>query len=87
MLLIEIEDDGEGYPAVIIDAINDSYKHPEQDGTRVGLWSIRRLLELMYDKTGLFELDNVDPHGAMTRIYIPERAVNEVQSDILGEGI
>ncbi len=87
MLLIEIEDDGEGYPAVIIDAINDSYKHPEQDGTRVGLWSIRRLLELMYDKTGLFELDNVDPHGAMTRIYIPEKAVNEVQSDILGEGI
>lgn len=83
MLLIEIEDNGKGYPEEIISAINsDSPTTQSRSGNRVGLWSIRRLLELMYDRTGLFQLDNVQPHGAMSRIYLPKQPVHEMRDNI-----
>ena len=86
MLLIEIEDNGKGYPESVIAAINDEADMPQsQNGSRVGLWSIRRLLELMYDRKGLFQLDNVQPHGAMSRIYIPAHPVHEMQDKTDGE--
>lgn len=88
MLLIEIEDNGKGYPDAILEAIN-SPEAPEQaqDGSRVGLRSIRRILELMYARQGLFQLSNVEPHGAMNRIYIPERPVHQRGGANSGEEI
>lgn len=85
MLLIEMEDDGKGYPEEIIESINEDDARQRQDGTRVGLWSIRHLLELMYDRKHLFVIENVSPHGAMNRIYIPEKTVNERSMDTLSE--
>lgn len=77
MLCIQVEDDGKGYPQEVLDAINKGDGGPSADGTRVGLASIRRLLELMYDRKNLFVLTNVEPHGAMSRAYIPARPVHE----------
>lgn len=77
MLLIEVEDDGQGYPESVIKAINEGTEQRENDGTRVGLWGIRRLMELMYEREGLFRIENVEPHGALSRIYIPRQTVNE----------
>lgn len=85
MLLLEVEDDGKGYPEEVLAYMNrDSTLH-RQDGTRVGLWSIKRLLELMYDRKDLIELSNVQPHGAMNRIYIPLQPVNERNKSCLDE--
>lgn len=81
LLLIEIEDDGQGYPQDIIDLMNTTGRTVESDGTRVGLWSIRTLLELMYDRTGLLELANQSPHGAIARIRVPRKAVREIRLD------
>lgn len=77
MMVIEIEDNGKGYPQSVIDQINNPDSLPGDDGTRVGLWSIRRLMELMYDCQGLFMLENVEPHGALSRIIVPESAVHQ----------
>jgi len=77
MLLIEVEDDGKGFSPQVIAAVNGEAGGPKEDGSRVGLWSIRRLLELMYEREGLFEISNVEPHGAMNRLYIPAKAANE----------
>ena len=81
MLLIEIEDNGKGYPQQVLDYMNDDNSAPMPDGTRVGLWSIRRIMELMYDRKGLFAISNVTPHGAMSRIYVPYHTVHEVHTD------
>ncbi|MDE7276179.1 MAG: histidine kinase, partial [Lachnospiraceae bacterium] len=63
MLMIEVEDDGPGYPPDVLEYINqDTGKR--QDGTQVGLWSIKRLLELMYDRKGIFKFEKNGPHGA-----------------------
>ena len=80
MLLIEIEDDGQGYPPEVMERINRPGGAAESDGTRVGLWSIKRMLELMYDRTGLLELANQSPHGAVARIRVPREAAHEVRT-------
>lgn len=84
MLVIEVEDDGPGYPKDVLEYMNGDTGR-SKDGTRVGLWSIKRLLELMYDRKNLFLLENVEPHGALNRIYIPENAVNERNREYLSE--
>lgn len=84
MLLIEVEDDGPGYPADVLTHINQDTEK-RRDGTQVGLWSIKRLLELMYDRKGLFRLENVEPHGALNRIHIPEKAVQEMDQEYFDE--
>ena len=85
MLLIQVEDDGKGFPEAVLASINGAEAAPSGDGTRVGLSSIRRLLELMYDRKGLFVLSNVEPHGAMNQVYIPTRPVNETKHDTIQE--
>lgn len=84
MLMIEIEDDGPGYPLDVLEHINQG-TGKKRDGTQVGLWSIKRLLELMYDREGLLKLENIEPHGALNRIYIPEKAVQELNQDFYDE--
>ena len=85
MLLIQVEDDGKGFPAAVLASINGDEAAPAGDGTRVGLYSIRRLLELMYDRKGLFVLSNVEPHGAMNQVYIPAHPVNETKHNTIQE--
>lgn len=84
MLMIEVEDDGPGYPSDVLGYINQDIEK-KQDGTQVGLWSIKRLLELMYDRKGLLKIENVEPHGALNRIYVPENVVQEIHKEDLDE--
>ena len=85
MLLIEIEDDGKGYPEDVIGAINHGNGRQRGDGTRVGLRSVKRLLELMYDRGNLFQISNVEPHGALNRLYIPRCPVNQRGKEYMDE--
>lgn len=85
MLLIEVEDDGRGYPAEVLEYINSSASKYKYDGSRVGLWSIKRLLELMYDRPGLMKIANTEPHGAVSRMYIPQNSVHERGKEYIEE--
>ena len=70
-----------GWAAALVSAVmllaRGTTLHDMAGGTRVGLASIKRLLELMYDREGLLVLSNVQPHGAMSQVYIPARPVRE----------
>ncbi|MGB8451026.1 MAG: histidine kinase [Anaerocolumna sp.] len=83
MLLIEIEDDGMGYPSYVLDYMNGVTEKPSDDGGRIGLWSIKRMLELMYDRTDLFRLENIEPHGCLNMIYVPENPVHESDKETI----
>lgn len=83
MLSIEIEDDGKGYPQEIIDNMNNNIQPMNKDGSGVGLWSIKRMLEIMYEKDSLLVLANKEPHGCFTRLYIPKEAKYEVRKEQL----
>lgn len=71
MLLIEIEDDGKGYPEEVIEYMNGWSKKTNDKGDRVGLWSIKRMLEIMYERDGLIILENIEPSGCLNKIYVP----------------
>jgi len=81
MLVIEIEDDGKGYPQDVIDYMNGSIEYDEDTGSRIGLWSVRNMLELMYERGDLLEIYNTEPHGGKSRIYIPEKPLHEIKEN------
>ena len=76
MLLIEVEDDGNGYPQEILDLF--AGRAEREKGKMIGLWSVKRMLELMYDRTDLLYLGNGRPKGCFNRIYIPEHVLHEI---------
>ena len=77
-LHLEIEDDGGGYPDSVLSDFANPKGAASADGTRVGLWSIRRMLTLMYEEEGLFIIENVQPHGCLNVFEIPAETVNEL---------
>jgi sensor histidine kinase YesM len=77
MLLIEIEDDGKGYPRDVLRYMNGQSRPRTSDGSRVGLWSVKRMLSLMYERGDLLELKNIEPHGCLNRIWVPAKAEHE----------
>lgn len=77
MLLIEIEDDGKGYPKEVLDYMNGVTRKATDKGTRIGLWSIKSMMELMYERSGLVVIENITPHGCLNKIYVPKKVKNE----------
>lgn len=71
MLLIEIEDDGNGYPEDVLEYMKAGSKKTEDNGTRTGLLSVRRMMTLMYEKENLITIENVQPRGCLSKIYVP----------------
>jgi sensor histidine kinase YesM len=83
VLLIEIEDDGKGYPNEIIDYMNGITDYTSEKGTRIGLWSIKRMMELMYERNDLVVLTNIYPHGCLNRIYVPKNTKHELEEETI----
>jgi sensor histidine kinase YesM len=80
-LQIEIEDDGKGYPESILDSFKSGAI--TLDKSRVGLSSLKRMLEIMYEEDGLFTISNIEPHGCKNVFLLPEKPVQEIRDDSL----
>jgi len=78
MLLIEIEDDGKGYPKEVLNYMNGLTERTNEKGSRIGLWGLKRMMEIMYDRNDLVFLKNIEPHGCLNRIYVPKNAKHEL---------
>ncbi|NLO84607.1 MAG: histidine kinase, partial [Clostridiales bacterium] len=85
MLLIRIEDDGKGYPQDVLHYMSGEETRPANDGSRVGLWGVKRMMTLMYERDDLLELSNIKPHGCMNRIWIPKEPVHEMTDSLQPE--
>ena len=83
LLLIEIEDDGNGYPVEVLEYMNKGSENPNSAGTRIGLWSIKRRMELMYERKDLVVLENINPHGCLNKIYVPKKPVHELEEETI----
>jgi len=71
MLLIEIEDDGKGYPKDVLEYMSGELPPNTENGKRVGLRSVKRMIELMYERDDLLIVENTFLHGCLNKIYIP----------------
>lgn len=81
MLYLSLEDDGKGYPEDVVKDFESGRSEVSSNGSRVGLWSVRRMLELMYERNDLFNISNTLPHGCKNRFYIPESPLHEVKQE------
>lgn len=81
MLAVSVEDDGKGYPKEVLAQFESDRVKKSEDGSRVGLFSVRRMLELMYERKNLFRISNIEPHGCLNRFLIPAEPVHEVKQE------
>lgn len=79
MLYLEIEDDGAGYPQEVFQFFESQENTISKTGERVGLKSVKRMMELMYEREGLFTISNIEPHGCKNTFLIPAHAVQEMK--------
>jgi sensor histidine kinase YesM len=84
MLLIEIEDDGMGYPYDVLEYMSGNGKQHSNDGSRIGLSSIKNMMELMYERKELISLSNIEPHGCLNKIWVPIKPIHESNDDSEG---
>jgi len=66
---IVIEDNGGGFPSAWLNG-EASGREPE-DGASIGIANVRRTLQLLYKRSDLLELSNIDPSGARVELRIP----------------
>ena len=79
MLYVEVEDDGAGYPKEVLQFFENQENTISKTGERVGLKSVKRMMELMYEREGLFTISNIEPHGCKNTYRIPAHAVQEMK--------
>ena len=53
----------------------------ENNGSRIGLWNIKNMMELMYEREGLISLSNIQPHGCLNRIWVPVKPIHQAKED------
>lgn len=68
---IVIEDNGDGFPSEIINAVNDSDTDAGTSGIKIGINNIKKTLSLLYKRNDLLKISNCDPKGARVEILIP----------------
>jgi len=68
MLLIEIEDDGKGYPKDVLEYMSGKLTKNTEKGKRVGLRSVKRMIEMMYERDDLLIVENTFLHGCLNKI-------------------
>lgn len=74
MLHIRIEDDGVPFPEEVLEYMNGSDSGYKNDGTRVGLWNIKRTMEVVYQKEHLLYVSNLETSGCRIDAMIPAKA-------------
>lgn len=73
VLHIVIEDDGVPFPEEVLEYMNGSGNSYHNDGTRVGLWNIKRTMEVIYRKEQLLQLSNLETSGCRIDVIIPNK--------------
>ena len=87
MLYIRVEDDGVGFPEQVMQYINFESEGPSREGHHVGLWNIKRTMEVLYQKKKLIHLSNLETGGCLIEIWIPKTTAVGEEQEIKNERI
>lgn len=87
MLYIRVEDDGVGFPEQVMQYINFESESPSREGHHVGLWNIKRTMEVLYQKKELIHLSNLETGGCLIEIWIPKTTAMGEEQEIKNECI
>ena len=74
LLCLTIEDDGEGFPVEILEALKEGNSDSPVLRNCVGLMNVKMTLSLMYGRNDLLSIESNVPSGSKIRIHVPQEA-------------
>ena len=82
-----MEYDGVGFPEQVMQYMNFESEDPSREGHHVGLWNIKRTMEVLYQKKELIHLSNLETGGGLIEIWIPKTTAVGEEQEIKNERI
>lgn len=70
-LQLSVSDTGPWYEAEILSQLRSGKRIVKKDGMHIGIWNLRRRLELIYADKASITFENLDPKGVKTQIVLP----------------
>ncbi len=67
---ITVEDDGPGFPEDVLKMAANNF-NDKSNKKNIGLYSLYRIIDLMYEGKGDIDISNQIPTGAKVRILLP----------------
>jgi len=71
LIEISIQDNGPGFPADILDKLQQQTSETNTTGEHVGIWNVRRRLHLLYHDQAVISFTNLEQGGALVVITLP----------------
>lgn len=68
---IIIRDTGRGFSEKVLDEIRSGNRIVDEEGEHIGIWNVRRRLQLLYGDRASITCYNGFPHGAVVEIRLP----------------
>lgn len=77
-LVIQIEDDGGGFPEEILQALREGKPIYKEDREHIGISNVVSRLKLYYGQEASITFENMESSGARVCIKLPRRNSNEI---------
>ncbi|MFP5106244.1 sensor histidine kinase [Neobacillus sp. C211] len=71
LMEIKIQDTGEGFPEEVLWSLENNESLTNQNGERIGLWNVKRRLNLLYEGYAHIHFSNEQGKGATVRMKVP----------------
>ena len=68
---IVVSDSGPGFDPVILEKLHTGDVLTDEQGEHIGIWNVRRRLQLLFRERGKVVLYNREPHGAVAELHLP----------------
>ena len=70
-LQLSVSNTGSWYEPVVLALLRSGKRIVKKDGLHIGIWNLRRRLELLYADKASISFENLNPKGVETRIILP----------------
>lgn len=76
-LELRIRDNGGGFPSDVLSDLRDGKRIIREDGVHIGIWNLKKRLDLLYNGQARITFANLEPNGAEIDIRLPLKMLDE----------
>ncbi|WP_100407566.1 sensor histidine kinase [Bacillus solitudinis] len=68
---ITIQDTGDGFPEHVLETVRAGKLERSEKGEHIGIWNVKRRLQLNYQERARLSIGNAKPNGALVEVLLP----------------